>query len=157
CPTRWSLMMRLRLKSPPEGRYVQHVVVFVFDLPPPPAHVCNVPNVVRRQAMIGNTAIVIELLARLGVADSDLKPIDGQGLVPTAEELVVEVAHHGPFREASIPAAACMRGHPAGGLPKRHTFSERGMGVGLTRKDEVETLLQHQRTKGLGAGEAIAQ
>ena len=72
---------------------LEYVVVFVFDLPPPPAHVCNVPNVVRRQAMIGNTAIVIELLARLGVADGDLKPIDGQGRVPTAQEHVVEVAH----------------------------------------------------------------
>ena len=36
--------------------------------------------------MIGDTAIVIELLARLGVDDGDLKPIDGQGIVTTAQE-----------------------------------------------------------------------
>ena len=64
---------------------LEHVVIFVFDLPAPTARLRNVHDVVRRQAMIGDTAIVIELFARFGIDDRDLEPIDRQGIVTTAQ------------------------------------------------------------------------
>src|SRR3989454_7125148 len=64
---------------------LEHVVVFVFDLPPPTTRLRNVYNVVIPQAMIGDTAIVIELFARFGIDDRDLEPIDRQGIVTTSQ------------------------------------------------------------------------
>src|SRR5262249_1634277 len=61
------------------------------------------------------------------------------------------------FREASIPAASFTLGHTASGLPKRHALRELGMGIGLARQDEVATVVEYQRTKGLVAIEIIAQ
>ncbi len=91
--------------------------------------------------MIGDTAIVIELFARFGMDDRDLEPIDRQGIVTTSQAHVVDVAHHRHFREATIPVASFTRSYPVVGLPKRQALIERGMGVGLTRQDEVETVL----------------
>jgi len=62
----------------------EHVIVFVFDRPTPPARLRNVQNVVSGQAMSGDTAIVIELFARCGIDDRDVEPIDRQGIVTTA-------------------------------------------------------------------------
>ena len=53
--------------------------------------------------MIGDTTIVIELFARFGIDDRDVKPIDRQGIVTTAQQHVVQVAHQRHFREAPIP------------------------------------------------------
>jgi hypothetical protein len=41
-------------------------------------------------------------------------------------------------------------------LPKRQAFIERGMGVGLAHKDEVEPLVPGSLTQGLVAVEIIA-
>jgi hypothetical protein len=41
---------------------LEHVVVFVFDLPPPTTRLRNVHNVVSRQAMIGEIAEVATTL-----------------------------------------------------------------------------------------------
>ncbi len=97
---------------------LEDVVVFVFDLPSPATRLGHIHDVVRRQAMIGDTAVVIELLACFGVGNGKLKPIDGQGTVTTTQEHVVEVAHHGHFREAAIPVAHCTFDYRVGGLPK---------------------------------------
>jgi len=50
-----------------------------------------------------------------------------------------------------------MRGESVSGLPKRSALIECGLGVGCARKNAVATMLYHQRTKGLIAGEVIAQ
>src|SRR3989442_9282621 len=39
----------------------EHVVVFVFDLPTPPTRLCHCHHVIGCQAMIGDTAIMIEV------------------------------------------------------------------------------------------------
>ena len=134
-----------------------HVIVFVFDLPPPSTRLRNVRNVVIAQARIGETAIVRELFACFGIDHGDREPIDRQGIVTTAQAHVVDVAHHGHCREAAIPVASFMLGQTVVRLPKRQALIERGMGVGLTRQDDVETVGQHQRTKGLIAVEVLAQ
>ena len=65
---------------------LEHVVMFVFDLPAPTTRLRHVHNVVSRQAMIADTALVIELFARGGIDDRDVEPIDRQGIVtPLAE------------------------------------------------------------------------
>jgi hypothetical protein len=107
--------------------------------------------------MIGDTALVRELFARFGMDNRDLEPMDRQGIVTTSQAHVVDGAHHRHFREATMPVASFTRGSPVVGLPKRHALRERGMGVGLPRQDAGETVLEPQRTKGLVAGEIIAQ
>ena len=72
---------QIRLAMPKVVLYMvalglEHIVVFVFDLLAPPTRSRNVSNIVGRQAMIGDTAIVIELFARFGVDDGDVEPID---------------------------------------------------------------------------------
>ena len=41
---------------------LQHIVVVVFALPSPPARLRNLPTVVRGQTMMGDTAMVIEVV-----------------------------------------------------------------------------------------------
>jgi hypothetical protein len=55
---------------------LEHVVIFVFDLPASTARLRDVRNIVRVQAMIGDKAVVIELFAGFGIDDRDLEPID---------------------------------------------------------------------------------
>ena len=83
--------------------------------------------------------------------------MDRHGIVPTSQQHVVEVAHPRHVREAPMPAASCTLGPRVGGLPKRQALRERGMGVGLARQDEGATVVEHQRTQGLVAGEISAQ
>ena len=61
---------------------LEHIVVFVFDLPPTTARLRSLRNVVSRDLVIRDKAIVVELIARLGVDYRDLEPIDRQGLLP---------------------------------------------------------------------------
>ena len=91
--------------------------------------------------MIGDTTIVIQLFARFGIDDRAVELIDRQGIVTLAQEHVVDVTIPRHFREAPMPVASFMRGNPVGGLPKRQALRERGMGVGLARKDEVAMIL----------------
>jgi hypothetical protein len=136
---------------------LEHGVLVVCDLPAPPTRWRHMDNVVRRQAMMADTAIVRALCARGGMDHRDVAPIDRQGLVTPSQQYVVEVAHQRHFRDATIPAASFTLGHTAGGLPKRQALRARGMGVGLARKDAVATVVESQRTQGLVAGESIAQ
>ncbi len=148
-------MTKVVLQMVPLG--LEHVVVVVCDLPAATTRLRNRHNVVIVQAMIGDTAMVRELFARCGMDDRDLEPMDRQGIVTTAQAHVVEGAHHRHFREATIPVASFTLGHTVVGLPKRQALRERGMRVGRTRQDEGETVLEHQRTQGLVAGEILAQ
>jgi hypothetical protein len=107
--------------------------------------------------MIGDTAIVLELFARFGMDDRDLEPIDRQGIVTPAQEHLVEVAHHRYFPEAPIPVVLFTCSHRVVGLPKRYALIEFGMRVGVARKDEIATMLYHQRTKRLIAVEIITE
>src|SRR3954470_5952463 len=136
---------------------LEHVIVFVFDLPAPPTRLGYRHHGVGCQAMIGDTAIVIEWFTRCGINDRDLEPIDRQGIVTPAQEYLVEVAHHRYFRETPIPAVLFTDGHSVVGLPKRDALIDFGMRVGFARKNEVAPLLDHQRTHGLVAVEIVAQ
>ena len=133
---------------------LEHVGVFVCNLPAPTPRVRNVHNVVSRQGMIGHTAIVIQLLARCGVDDGEVEPIDRPGIVTASQEHVVEVAHQRHCRETPMPGVPFTLGSRVVGLPKRQALRERGMGVGFARQDAVATMLEHQCTKGLVASTA---
>jgi hypothetical protein len=148
-------MTKVVLQMVPLGR--EHGVVCVCDLPAATTRLRNRHHVVIVQAMIGETALVRELCARCGLDDRDLAPMDRQGIVTTAQAYVVEGAHHRHFREATIPVASCTLGQTVVGLPQRQALRERGMSVGLPRQDAGATVLEHQRTQGLVAGEILAQ
>ena len=60
---------------------LEHVGVFVCDLPPPTPRLCNVHRVVSREAMIGETARVRQVFARFGVDDGEVEPMDRHGIV----------------------------------------------------------------------------
>ena len=75
-------MTKVVLQVVPLG--LEYIVVFMFDLPASTTRLCNRYHVVRCQAMIGDTAIVVELLTRCGFGDGDLEPMDCLGIVPTA-------------------------------------------------------------------------
>jgi hypothetical protein len=148
-------MTKVVLQVVPRG--LEDMVVCVFDLPSPAPRLGNGHDVVSRQAVIGATARVIQLFPRVGVDDGEVAPMDRHGLGTTAPEDVVHGAHHGHCREAPIAGACCMRDDRLGGVPKCSALIACGRGVGLTRQDAVETMLADQRTKGLVAGEIIAQ
>ena len=120
---------------------LEHVVVFVFDLPAPTTRLRNVHHVVNRQAMMGDRAMVLPLFTRFGMDDRAVAPMDRPGIGTTAQEHVVDVPPQRHCRAAPMPAASFTRGHPVGGLPKRQALIERGMGVGLTRQDEGKTVV----------------
>src|SRR5262245_28377125 len=120
---------------------LEHVVVFVCELPAPPPRLGHRHHVSGGQAMIGDTAMVIELLARFGIDDRDREPIDRQGIGTPAPEYLVEVAHHRYFRAAPIPVVLCTCSPSVVGLPKRSALIECGMGVGLARKDAMALML----------------
>src|SRR5712691_13481167 len=85
---------------------LEHIVVFIFDLPPPTACLRYSRDVLCRNAVIGEKAVVVELFARWGVDHGDCEPIDRQGIFPVEPQYVMEQAIHGNFREAAIPVTA---------------------------------------------------
>src|ERR1700694_5615052 len=68
---------------------LEDIGVFVFDLPPTTARLRSLRNVVSRDLVIGDTAMVVALCARCGVDHCDLEPMDRQGLLPLEEEHVI--------------------------------------------------------------------
>lgn len=136
---------------------LEHIVVFIFDLPPPTACLRHRRDVFRRDAGIGDTAIVVELFARFGVAHRHLAPIDRQSLLPVEQEHLIERALEGDFREAASPVPAFTRGDAVVGLPKGQALVQRGLGIWLAHQEEVAALLQRSGTKGLPAVEISAQ
>jgi hypothetical protein len=138
-------------------RGLEHMGVFVCTLPPPPPRLGHGQNVVRREAVMGDPAMVRELCPRCGIARRDLTPMDRQGLVATAPQDIVEVARHLHCRDAAMAVACFLLGDRVARLPKRSALREGGMGVGVTRNDAVAAMRHSQRTKGLVAGESIPQ
>ena len=67
-------MAKIVLQMVPLG--LQHIVIFVFDLPAPTAGLGDGCDVVRAQAMIGDKAVMIQLFARFGIGYRDLEPMD---------------------------------------------------------------------------------
>src|SRR5262245_26019887 len=83
---------------------LEHVVMFVFDLPAPTACLGHGCDVVRAQAMIGDKAVVIQLFTRFGLDPCDLEPIDQPGIVPTTQEDVIDGTRYCHCREAAVPS-----------------------------------------------------
>jgi len=136
---------------------LEHVVLFVFDLPAPTSCVGHGCDVVRAQAMIGDKAVGIPLCTRFGLDHCDLGPIDQQGIVPTTQEDVIDVTIPCPCREAAVPSPSFPLGHAVVGLPEGQALIELGMGSRLARQDEMHALVLGQRTKRLRTVEIIAQ
>lgn len=135
----------------------EHVVVFVFDLPTPTPCAGDLRDVVGMHAMLGETAVVIELLACFGIDRGDRQPMHGQGTWATSQPDIVHITIPRDFGETAIPAACfqCFDGIVR--LPQGQALIERGLGIGLADTDEVETVLSGQRTQRLMTGEVIAQ
>ena len=107
--------------------------------------------------MIGDKAVVIQLLPRFRIDHRHLEPLHRQGIVTTAQEHVIDVPILGHFGVAAIPVVAFQLGQAVVGLPKGQALVEFGMGIGLAYKDEIVLVLQHQLTKRLIAVEIIAE
>ena len=127
---------------------LEHMVVFIVDLPPPTACLRHPRDVLCRDAVIGDKALVVELFTRCGVDHRDLEPIDRQGILPVEQEHVMERAIQGHCREAAIPVTACTRGDAVVGVPKGYALVQLGMGIGLAHQDEIEALFQRKAHKG---------
>ncbi len=136
---------------------LEHMVVFLVALPPPTACVRHRRDVLCRDAVIGEKALVGELCARCGVDHRDVAPIDRQGLFPVEQEHVLEHAIPGHCRAAAMPVTACTRGDAVVGVPKGDTCVQRGRGIGLAPQDAGAALCQRQGTQGLRAVQLIPQ
>jgi len=106
---------------------------------------------------MGHTAMVLQVLARGGVDDGAVEPMDRHGSVTASQEHVVEGAHQRHCRATPMPVVPVTLGSRVVGLPKRQARRELGRGVGFARQDDGAPLLEHQGTKGLVARESIAQ
>jgi hypothetical protein len=71
---------------------LEHVVIFVFDLPPPPTGLGKVGHVVICYGMIGDKAVVVELFAGGRMDRGDLEPIARQSTFATSQEHLVDIA-----------------------------------------------------------------
>jgi hypothetical protein len=136
---------------------LEDMVVFVVDLPASSARLRPLRDVVRTQAMIGDTAVVRELCTGLGMPARELAPIDRPGIVTPSQQHLMAVPRHQHCRAAAMPTTACKLGHPVVGLPKRQPLLECDRGVGLAHPEAVTALLSGQGTQGLCAVESIAQ
>jgi hypothetical protein len=135
---------------------LQDVVIFVCDLPAPTTCLCDGRDVVRTQAMIGDTAVVIPWFACFGIDHCALEPMDRQGIVTPTQEDVIDVTIHRHCRAAAVPTPSFPLGHPVVGLPACPPLIELGMGIRLARQDAMQALLLGQRTKRLLAVAIIA-
>jgi hypothetical protein len=148
-------MSTIVLQMVPFG--LEHVIMFVFALPASTPCLCDGRDVVRTQAVIGDTAVVIQLFARFGIAHRDLEPMDRQGIVTTTQEDIIDVTLHRHCRAVAVPTPSFTGGHTIVGLPKCQALRERGRGIRLARQDDGPALVLGQRTKRWLAVEIIAQ
>ena len=136
---------------------LEHMVIFVFDLPPPPACLGHRRDGLGCDTVIGDKAIVIQLFARFGVDHCDLAPIDRQGILPVEQAHIIERTIQRHFCKAAIPVPAFSSSDAIVGVPKGDAIIKLGMGIGRAHQDEVEALGQRQGTKGLLAVSIIPQ
>src|SRR5687768_13698485 len=119
----------------------EHVVVFVFTLPPSTTGLCYLCHIVCTETVIGDKRIVIELLARFGVDHGDLDPIDRERLLTILQQDIIDEAIEGHFCQATLPLTLFTLAHRILSLPKGQAVIKLGMRIRLTHQDEVETLL----------------
>jgi hypothetical protein len=112
-----------------------------FNTPAPTTREGDLRNVFSAQVMMGDKAVVIELLPRFAVDDRHLKPIAWQGTATASQKDIVDRAQHRYFCTTVIPVAAFTFFATVARLPKGQTRIERGMRVGLGDKDEIEAVL----------------
>lgn len=136
---------------------LEHVVVFVFDFPPPAACSGKVGNVVSRDPMIGDKAVVIALFARVGMHRGDLKPIHRPGILTAAQPHIVARAIQHDVAHAAAAVALLNFLHGLRLLPKGQALIERGMRVGLAHQDEVEAGCERTCTQRVIAVKIIAK
>ncbi len=148
-------MTKVRLSLVALG--LEHMVVFVFALPPPPARLHNRRDVLSRDAVMGEKAVVVEWCARGGVDHRDLEPMDRHGILPVAQEHVMAHAIQGHCRAAAMPVTAFTRGDAIVGWPKGDALGQLGRGIGLAHQDAIAALCQRQGTPGLRAVQLITQ
>ena len=134
-----------------------HVVVFVCDLPAPPTRLGDLGDTFLGQLMIGDKAVVIELLTSFAIDDRHLTPIYRQGTATAPQKDIVDIAQHRYCYKTAIPVAAFTCFDTVISLPKGQTLIERGMRGGLSDKEEIEAMWQDQLTPGLVAVEIIAK
>src|SRR5215831_12003119 len=129
---------------------LEHVVVFIFNLPPSTPGLCHLGHVLRTETVIGDKGIVIELCARFGVDHGDLKPINRERVLTGLKQHIIDEAIECHFRHRTMPTALFTLHHDTLGLPKSQTFIKLGMRVRLTHQDKVETMVESQCTKRSG-------
>lgn len=76
---------------------LEHVVVFVFHLPPSTPGLGHLRHIFRAETVVGNKRSVGELCARFGIRSSALDPSDGERLLPVLAPNVIDEALAGPF------------------------------------------------------------
>ena len=136
---------------------LEHVVVFVFDLPPATTCSGNLGNVFLAYVMIGDKAVVVKLFPCLPMHLDHLKPIHRQGVRTATQEHIVDIAIQYDVRHATTTLAAFDLLDGTCLLPKRQTLIECGMRFGLARQDEVEAVFESTLTKGLIAVQIVTK
>jgi hypothetical protein len=134
----------------------EHVLVFVRNLPAPAACLGALQDVCGPQAMIGDQAVVIELLTCFGMDRGHLEPMDAQGPFATLQKDLVKIAIPRDGGATATPAACCQRLDGLIGLPKGQALLERGRGIGRAHNDAVHALVSGELTQGVVTGESIA-
>jgi hypothetical protein len=135
---------------------LEHVVVFVFNLPPSTTGLCPLCHVLRTEPVIRDKGMVREWCARFGMDHDPLDPIDRERVLPRLQPDIIDEALEGPFRQAPLPATLCTLGDCTLGLPKGPACIQLGMRVRLTHQAKVDPLLESPRPKRLLAGESSA-
>src|SRR5215813_829000 len=102
---------------------LEHVVVFVFNLPPSTTGLCHLGHVLHTKTVIGDKGIVIELCARFGVDHGDLNPIDRERLLTVLKQHIIDEAIERHFCHRTIPAALFTVHHDILGLKWRSIAS----------------------------------
>src|SRR5256885_4662075 len=128
---------------------LEHVVVFVFNLPPSTPGLGHLGHVRHTETVIGDKGVVIELFARFGIDHGHLDPIDRERWLPVLQQDILDEVIADHFRQATLPVTLFILGDCTLGLPKGQAFIKLGMRGRLTHQDKVEPLMESQRTKWL--------
>lgn len=113
------------------------MVMCVCALPSPPPRLGNRRAGCRTHAMMGEKALVRELLTRVGLDHRPRTPRHRQRLVTTAQEPSVDRPREGHGGVAAMPGAACPLDPTVIGLPKGHALVAGGRGSGLADAEDI--------------------
>jgi hypothetical protein len=84
---------------------LEHVVIFIFNLPPSTTGVCHLCHVLRAEPVIGDKGVVIELFARFGIGHGHLDPIARERGLTILQQDIIDEAIACYFRKASRPTS----------------------------------------------------